>query len=366
MKRSYIALLLLAFFQVFSYFVLSLSSDAWYTIHTDVLIDHGALYGPLVWHGEWYRMILYMFLSKSVIQCVFNLALLVSAWHIALYVFSSRTLLGILITGGFVAGWISSTLNLTIISTGILPGVMAIWFSLFGWIQTHKEHYKKLPVNLMPYISLAIIFLILSTCVPNAKLDTPALLASSFTGFFLGAFLPNQLSTIRWYYGLCIWLVIISVIGLTLNFSVAPNKHVLSQLQQQEAIRSTIRIIQARDQLVEMNIRLLWDKPHDSSWSKKWDEDVINLLNLNIELSGTWYVPKSDPYAKYLSLIREYAYVRLKEAQTLKKHHNPNTPQGVVVNNLRTRVENLNKALSGTDAWTQGVVKQDIRVLESK
>ena len=60
-----VAATVIAFF-VMQLWEKNLTDGTFYGHTTEFLLEHGALYGPYLWEGEWYRLVTYMFLHGDI------------------------------------------------------------------------------------------------------------------------------------------------------------------------------------------------------------------------------------------------------------------------------------------------------------
>lgn len=228
----------------------------------DVLIRFGAMFGPMVSSGEYWRLITAMFIHIGFSHVLFNGFSLFIFGRLSESYFGPSRFITIYLLAGFLGSVASYTLNPMAISAGASGAIFGILGSLAAYYLVQKKDFGKIAQgNLTGILILAAINLAYGLATP--RIDNWAHLSGFISGFTIGYVLSPRYKISVSEIGITkltdsnslmksIWIVPAAIITATVVLAIAnPSNetHLYSQITSAEKYYRENRYDQALDEL---------------------------------------------------------------------------------------------------------------------
>ena len=169
-----------------------LTEGPFYANSTNFLLEHGALYGPRVFEGEWYRLITHLFLHSGMDHLVNNMLILYFVGNALERYLGRWRYLVLYFLSGILAGIGSIVYNMYQISYPVCIGASGAVFGVCGGLAylvlVHKGNLEGLTKQRM------IAFLALSVYggLIDRGVDNAAHIAGLLAGFVMAALMYRR------------------------------------------------------------------------------------------------------------------------------------------------------------------------------
>jgi rhomboid protease GluP len=180
-----------------------------------VLLRLGAKFGPLIFQGEWWRLVTAMFLHGGLLHIGFNMWCLVDLGPEAESLFSVQKFIVLyLVTGvfGFIVSLFWSPFGLSIGASGAIVGLIGI---LIGASYHHGQLGKAYRTELWKWV----IYIVALMLIPGLGIDNAAHFGGLAAGLVLGYLIPEGEPQTRAGENLWNTLAILSVIIIAGSFA---------------------------------------------------------------------------------------------------------------------------------------------------
>ena len=173
----------------------ALTDGAFYGNSTGFLLEHGALYGPKVLAGEWYRLVTHLFLHSGIEHLINNMLILYFVGNALERYLGRIKYLILYFLSGILAGIGSIVYNMYNLSYPVCIGASGAVFGVCGalvyLVLVNKGNLKGLTKQRM------FIFLALSVYggLTDTGVDNAAHIAGLFAGFLLAVLLYRKEKT---------------------------------------------------------------------------------------------------------------------------------------------------------------------------
>ncbi len=125
---------------VLVYFISAFYSRSLTEMNLQVLVDLGALYGPLtVLHGEWWRLLTAMFLHGGMTHILMNMFSLYLIGRGAEMYFDTKSYISIYLFSGLVGGLVSLYIHPESVGVGASGAIFGVFGALAGFFLAHKD-----------------------------------------------------------------------------------------------------------------------------------------------------------------------------------------------------------------------------------
>jgi len=183
------------------YFFSALFSGSIADMDMQVLVDMGALYGPLtVLKGEWWRLFTAMFLHGGMTHILMNMvSLYIIGRGMEMY-FDARSYLGIYLFSGLLGGLASLYVHPESVGIGASGAIFGVFGALAGFFIAHRKHIGAHTRSFMKEFAVIIaINLVIGFSIPSV--DVSAHIAGLLVGFIGGYLLSRDPKFIGIYSG---------------------------------------------------------------------------------------------------------------------------------------------------------------------
>ncbi|WP_041673100.1 rhomboid family intramembrane serine protease [Sulfurovum sp. NBC37-1] len=173
-----------------------------------VLVDMGALYGPLtVLKGEWWRLFTAMFLHGGMTHILMNMvSLYIIGRGMEMY-FDTKSYLSIYLFSGLLGGLVSLYIHPASVGIGASGAIFGVFGALAGFFIAHRKHLGKHTKAFMKEFTVIIVInLVIGFSIPNV--DVSAHVAGTVVGFIGGYLLSKDPKFIGIYSGLMVLLML--------------------------------------------------------------------------------------------------------------------------------------------------------------
>lgn len=151
----------------------------------DVLRDFGAMYGPLVKDGEYWRLLTAMFLHASWMHLGLNSLALLIFGQLVERAFGRSRFLAIFLLGGLAGSVASYLFNPVATAVGASGAIFAVFGALAAYFLTQRKVLGRIAQqNLRGLVLMAVVNLILGQVIPG--IDNAAHIGGLVAGFALG------------------------------------------------------------------------------------------------------------------------------------------------------------------------------------
>ncbi len=195
---------------LFFYLLSVLSSGDVVDMSNRVLVELGALYGPLVvLKGEWWRLLTAMFLHGGMTHLLMNMfSLYIVGRPMELY-FKPRSYLSIYMLTGIIGGMISLIVHPQTVGIGASGAIFGIFGALGGYFLEYRRELGDQAKVIMKDFGLILgINLLLGFSIPN--IDVSAHIGGFVSGF-IGGFIVARHSERLWIFASASVFVIVGL-----------------------------------------------------------------------------------------------------------------------------------------------------------
>ena len=173
-----------------------------------VLVDMGALYGPLtVGNGEWWRLFTAMFLHGGMTHILMNMvSLYIIGRGMEMY-FDTKSYLSIYLFSGLIGGLASLYIHPQSVGIGASGAIFGVFGALAGFFIAHRKHLGAHTKAFMKeFTVIVVINLVFGLSIP--AVDVSAHIAGLLVGFVGGFLLSKDPKFIGIYSGLMVLLML--------------------------------------------------------------------------------------------------------------------------------------------------------------
>jgi len=190
------------------YLFSALFSGSIVDMNMQVLVNMGALYGPLtVLKGEWWRLFTAMFLHGGMTHILMNMvSLYIIGRGMEIY-FSAKSYLSIYLFSGLLGGLASLYMHPESVGIGASGAIFGVFGALAGFFIAHRKHIgEHTRVFMKEFAVIIAINLVIGFSLP--EVDVSAHVAGLTVGFFGGYLLSKDPKFIGIYSGLMVLLIL--------------------------------------------------------------------------------------------------------------------------------------------------------------
>ena len=176
-----------------------------------VLVDMGALYGPLtVLEGEWWRLFTAMFLHGGMAHILMNMvSLYIIGRGMEMY-FDAKSYLSIYLFSGLLGGLASLYVHPESVGIGASGAIFGVFGALAGFFLAHRKHIGGHTRAFMKEFAVIIVInLVIGFSIPSV--DVSAHIAGLVVGFIGGYLLSKDPRFIGIYSGSMVLLILAAV-----------------------------------------------------------------------------------------------------------------------------------------------------------
>ncbi len=176
-----------------------------------VLVDMGALYGPLtVLEGEWWRLFTAMFLHGGMAHILMNMvSLYIIGRGMEMY-FDAKSYLSIYLFSGLLGGLASLYVHPESVGIGASGAIFGVFGALAGFFLAHRRHIGEHTRAFMKEFAVIIVInLVIGFSIPSV--DVSAHIAGLVVGFIGGYLLSKDPRFIGIYSGSMVLLILAAV-----------------------------------------------------------------------------------------------------------------------------------------------------------
>lgn len=204
-KITYTIILLNLVVYLFS----SLASLSIVDMDIEVLVNMGALYGPLtVQNGEWLRLFTAMFLHGGMTHLLMNMFSLYLIGRGAERYFDGKSYVMIYLFSGLIGGLVSLYVHPDSVGVGASGAIFGVFGALAGFFLAHRGHIEAQFRAFMKDFAIIIgINLVLGFSIPSV--DVSAHIGGLVVGL-IGGFFISKNPTWVWSYSVAMILVIVA------------------------------------------------------------------------------------------------------------------------------------------------------------
>lgn len=155
------------------------------------LLRWGAEYGPLVFAGQWWRLLAAMFLHFGILHLALNMWCLWQLGFLAEFLFGRVTFLVLYILSGLGGGVLSLLMHPTVVSAGASGAIFGVagGVAAFLWLHRLDFHAPKL-TGTLPSVAVFIGYNLLYG-FSDPQIDNAGHLGGLIVGAVLGALVPR-------------------------------------------------------------------------------------------------------------------------------------------------------------------------------
>ena len=183
-----VAITVLTFFVV-QFWEKSITEGAFYGHTTEFLLEHGALHGPSILQGEWYRLVTHMFLHGDIWHLGNNMLILFCLGNALEHYVGRISYIAVYFLSGILAGLGSVVYNTTgTVSVGASGAVFGVVGAMAWLVLQNRGRLEGFTGSRM------IVFILLSVYAGFADrgIDNAAHVAGLIAGFFLAVLLCRK------------------------------------------------------------------------------------------------------------------------------------------------------------------------------
>jgi len=201
------------------YVISSLLSFDIMNMDLEVLVDMGALYGPLVViEAEWWRLLSAMFLHGGMMHLVMNMFSLYIVGRAAEGYFDTKSYLSIYLFSGFIGGLVSLYVHPASVGVGASGAIFGVFGALAGFFLAHRDKIAQYSKAFMKDFSIIIgINLVIGMSIESV--DVSAHIGGLIVGFVGGFFLSKSTKFLMLYNSFMILLMFIFIARLSSELS---------------------------------------------------------------------------------------------------------------------------------------------------
>ena len=205
-KLTYTLIILNCIVYLFS----AMESQAFVNMDLQVLVDMGALYGPLtVLRDEWWRLGTAMFLHGGMTHLLMNMFSLYLIGRGAEMYFDTKSYLSIYIFSGLIGGLISLYVHPASVGVGASGATFGVFGVLAGFFLVHKEQIAAQSKAFMKDFGIIIVInLVIGLSIESV--DVSAHIGGLVTGF-IGGFMLSKSRNLLSLYSATMVLVAVTI-----------------------------------------------------------------------------------------------------------------------------------------------------------
>jgi len=190
------------------YLFAALLSGSIIDMNMRVLVDMGALYGPLtVLKGEWWRLFTAMFLHGGMTHILMNMVSLYIIGRGMETYFSAKSYLSIYLFSGLFGGLASLYMHPESVGIGASGAIFGVFGALAGFFIAHRRHIGEHTRAFMKEFAVIIaINLVIGFSMP--EVDVSAHIGGLTVGFLGGYLLSKDPRFLALYSGLMVLLIV--------------------------------------------------------------------------------------------------------------------------------------------------------------
>jgi len=189
------------------YLFSALLSGSIVDMNMQVLVNMGALYGPLtVLKGEWWRLFTAMFLHGGMTHILMNMvSLYIIGRGMEMY-FSAKSYLSIYLFSGLLGGLASLYMHPESVGIGASGAIFGVFGALAGFFIAHRKHIgEHTRVFMKEFAVIIAINLVIGFSLP--EVDVSAHVGGLTVGFLGGYLLSKDPRFLLLYSGLMVLLI---------------------------------------------------------------------------------------------------------------------------------------------------------------
>ncbi|WP_294958435.1 rhomboid family intramembrane serine protease [Sulfurovum sp.] len=177
-------------------------------MNMQVLVDMGALYGPLtVLRGEWWRLFTAMFLHGGMTHILMNMvSLYIIGRGMEMY-FDTKSYLAVYFFSGLIGGLASLYVHPESVGIGASGAIFGVFGALAGFFIAHRKHLGEHTRTFMKEFTV-IVLLNLMIGFSMASVDVSAHIGGLTVGFIGGFMLSKNPKFIWLYSGMMVLLML--------------------------------------------------------------------------------------------------------------------------------------------------------------
>lgn len=205
-KLTYTLIILNCIVYLFS----AMESQAFVDMDLQVLVDMGALYGPLtVLRDEWWRLGTAMFLHGGMTHLLMNMFSLYLIGRGAEMYFDTKSYLSIYIFSGLIGGLISLYVHPASVGVGASGAIFGVFGALAGFFLAYKEQIATQSKAFMKDFGIIIVInLVIGLSIESV--DVSAHIGGLVTGF-IGGFMLSKSRNLLSLYSATMVLVAVAI-----------------------------------------------------------------------------------------------------------------------------------------------------------
>lgn len=205
-KLTYTLIILNCIVYLFS----AMESQAFVNMDLQVLVDMGALYGPLtVLRDEWWRLGTAMFLHGGMTHLLMNMFSLYLIGRGAEMYFDTKSYLSIYIFSGLIGGLISLYVHPASVGVGASGAIFGVFGALAGFFLAYKEQIATQSKAFMKDFGIIIVInLVIGFSIESV--DVSAHIGGLVTGF-IGGFMLSKSRNLLSLYSAAMVLVAVAI-----------------------------------------------------------------------------------------------------------------------------------------------------------
>lgn len=205
-KLTYTLIILNCIVYLFS----AMESQAFVDMDLQVLVDMGALYGPLtVLRDEWWRLGTAMFLHGGMTHLLMNMFSLYLIGRGAEMYFDTKSYLSIYIFSGLIGGLISLYVHPASVGVGASGAIFGVFGALAGFFLAYKEQIATQSKAFMKDFGIIIVInLVIGLSIESV--DVSAHIGGLVTGF-IGGFMLSKSRNLLSLYSAAMVLVAVAI-----------------------------------------------------------------------------------------------------------------------------------------------------------
>lgn len=205
-KLTYTLIILNCIVYLFS----AMESQAFVDMDLQVLVDMGALYGPLtVLRDEWWRLGTAMFLHGGMTHLLMNMFSLYLIGRGAEMYFDTKSYLSIYIFSGLIGGLISLYVHPASVGVGASGAIFGVFGALAGFFLAYKEQIATQSKAFMKDFGIIIVInLVIGLSIESV--DVSAHIGGLVTGF-IGGFMLSKSKNLLSLYSAAMVLVAVAI-----------------------------------------------------------------------------------------------------------------------------------------------------------
>lgn len=189
------------------YLFSALFSQSLIDMDMQILVDMGALFGPLtVLKGEWWRLLTAMFLHGGMTHLLMNMFALYIVGRGAEMYFDTKSYLSIYFFSGIIGGLVSLYMHPVSVGVGASGAIFGVFGALAGFFLAHRDRIASHAKAFMKNFGVIIaINLVIGLSIPS--IDVSAHIGGLVVGFIGGFVLSKDPKWILAYNTMMILLI---------------------------------------------------------------------------------------------------------------------------------------------------------------